>query len=1011
MRAGVGADRMFELWADPSFQPLGDLRPRGIVTCEPGWYLTAEAGEDVGALPKSKRPIRWYQRADNSQTEIEIPNVRGYSKEESIDSDAATCIVTLTNQWMQTNFAVAIAQELGMPGYFTFNRGESTIALARWNHEANEWAGRLVPGALLRTYSGYGGHDKTREEALEDGDIMLTGVWIVDDVTIGARSKLIELKCRNMAALLIDQPIYSPPIPPGLYPIRYQRWVDTTTKIGYKPKHPKPAVHTNGGPVSARYETSSVDAWYGANYTLHGHRGSQSIDGNPNTYALGEGNSGPDKPFATSYWQYNTGRQDISAIQVQAWKGGYQMYVSVMENGRWLGSDTVPYDPSSLVGNQPTVVDTGADIKYVLKVGVPPDRLFTVNLPRTIRADRVRISFRHLVHSGIGNPPTSWPYRAGVREFKALAVKSSTAASTRPYGWSSIESHPTADGYWTLSYEGKVHAFGQAVHYGDHYGKSNQVWADIVATPTGLGYWLLPTNGRVIPYGDANDFVLHGQADIGYHAIAMARTYTGFGYWIVYRNGDVRSFGDAPEYPDFDTDISDVIGHPSVYGGWVLYGSGSVEPFGDAVFEGSVSIGQTMHGIDAMPDGVGFLLLGPHGHVCPRGSASGDDVVSGATGTHLSTPDAFDPGNLRTADRLAINHDATGYWVIDTYGQVYARGSANRWGSPADGAATTRRDGNYLDYADIVADLVLWAGFWLREDVPFGTMPSVYGNIETTGIFSPEPLSPSMFDKRPFIDPIKQLREIVGYLTWVDDEGGFHFESPNWWAAGNFLSTGHYTDYIPEIDEAVQLTDYTVRTSKQKERSEIIVTTDEPTAGFDDTITSRYQPANSYLRGMSIPAMVRTPLHVTKEEQEVMAELIALHLWFARRTGQVSMLANPAIQINDQVRIFERVTAETFIHYVRAISLNHDFQSGSFTQQLTTNWLGTEEGSWTITAADILPPVGTPETGSDDNKFPISPALSAFLQQITKNPLKTGMPVAPAIDVDNPPAAEGSASP
>ena len=1012
----TNAATFFERWADPTFQEIGVQRTRGFVTCEPDWWLTATSS-NVGAWPKEKRPIRWWQRADNSQTEIEIPQVKNIGMDKSIESDAAECTVTLSNQWMKTNFASQIARRLGIPGYFTFDHGVSSEAQDRWQHETNEWQGRLVPGALLRTYEGHGGFNpdgtsKTRQEMIDDGDIILTGVWQVDDVTIGAVSKLIELKCRNMMALLIDQIIYPPYVPDGLYPLQYQRWVDTTYSINYQPKHPSPPVLTLGGALPASYETSEVDAWYGPNTVLHGHTGRDSVDGNFNTYWLGVGNSGPDKPWSTDYIQYRTGGQQVGGISVTCCRGGYTMYVSVMENGRWIGSDRVPYDWAALEAGQPGSVNTYANIPYMMKIGsMPADKAYTVKFPRPIRADRIRISFRHLVNFGIGQ----WLYRGAVREFKALGVKSTTSSNTRPYGWGALERH-SIDGYWTLSYEGKVHAFGHAVHYGDRYGKDSRVYVDICATPDDGGYWLLDSTGDVWAFGNA---VHYGNyAGTTTNGMALCRTYTGAGYWILFRGGTIDEHGDAPSYANISLATGAVVvdgaAMTDAYGLWVMDDDGNIHERGSAPDYGEVNDFSDFalnhaQGISVNPDGNGFIVTGFAGWVSGYGTTPGGSTTAYGVARIGAVSAGYRPSEGVRIESIAINGDNTGYWALSTDGEIYTRGSANRWGSPEDGAGTIRRDGNYKDYTDIVKDLLLWGGWFYYETLGLSEQPAVFGNLESTGIYAPDPLPPDMFDKKHPIDPIKQLREIVGYITWVDDEGGFRFESPNWWSAGNFLDDGTHTSFIPEVDERINLIDYTARFTKSKDRSKIIISTDEPTAGFDDTITTEFVPPNSLLRGQVIPAMIRVPMNVTKEEQELMAELIALHLWFARRQGSVQIKpACPGLSINDQVRIIEQVTSETYIHYIRAISSNHDLETGEWNMTLTTNWLGTNDADWAITAEDVPLPVG----GEQDitGRYPISDRLTQWLQEQRKSLITQEQVLTLTPDLDAPDPGTGSAN-
>ena len=75
-----------------------------------------------------------------------------------------------------------------------------------------------MPNALIRTYQGFGGQDKPIRDAEADGNIVLNGVWLVDDVTIGADGT-INLKLRDMAKLLIDQQLLPPLVPQELYPL------------------------------------------------------------------------------------------------------------------------------------------------------------------------------------------------------------------------------------------------------------------------------------------------------------------------------------------------------------------------------------------------------------------------------------------------------------------------------------------------------------------------------------------------------------------------------------------------------------------------------------------------------------------------------------------------------------------------------------------------------------------------------------------------------------------------
>ncbi len=79
-----------------------------------------------------------------------------------------------------------------------------------------------------------------------------------------------------------------------------------------------------------------------------------------------------------------------------------------------------------------------------------------------------------------------------------------------------------------------------------------------------------------------------------------------------------------------------------------------------------------------------------------------------------------------------------------------------------------------------------------------------------------------------------------------------------------------------------------------------------------------------------------------------MAQLIAMQLYFQQRQGSITMVANPAIQIDDQVKIYERISSETAVHYVRGVSSQWERESGSYSMTLTTSQLSLPNGQWVL---------------------------------------------------------------
>ena len=62
----------------------------------------------------------------------------------------------------------------------------------------------------------------------------------------------------------------------------------------------------------------------------------------------------------------------------------------------------------------------------------------------------------------------------------------------------------------------------------------------------------------------------------------------------------------------------------------------------------------------------------------------------------------------------------------------------------------------------------------------------------------------------------------------------------------------------------------------------------------------------------------------------------------------------PKIQIDDVVRIYERVTNETFYHYVLGIKSELNMQEGVWTYSLDTHWLGEHpQDSWVINVNEL----------------------------------------------------------
>lgn len=89
-----------------------------------------------------------------------------------------------------------------------------------------------------------------------------------------------------------------------------------------------------------------------------------------------------------------------------------------------------------------------------------------------------------------------------------------------------------------------------------------------------------------------------------------------------------------------------------------------------------------------------------------------------------------------------------------------------------------------------------------------------------------------------------------------------------------------------------------------------------------------------------------------------MADLVALRQLFTYREDTVTIAGYPAIQIDDQVKLIERVTEESGddVHYVQSIESNLDMEQGEWTYSLGTQWLGKNPfGTWVFDPNNLSP--------------------------------------------------------
>jgi hypothetical protein len=298
--------------------------------------------------------------------------------------------------------------------------------------------------------------------------------------------------------------------------------------------------------------------------------------------------------------------------------------------------------------------------------------------------------------------------------------------------------------------------------------------------------------------------------------------------------------------------------------------------------------------------------------------------------------------------------------------------------------------GRYDDYTEIIKLICGWAGFlWptgggqldcngnLHHISPSKTdgatlgrpvKAAIWGDFQDTGTSGPNPMDYSNFDKKTLLDCMVFIRDTVGFLFFIDEVGGIQWRFPNIYNVGNWRTTisskPGRTNTIVELNENTNLVSLEAVIDVANVREAIYVgtgttgTPDTPTAGAGTytgigAYAPGWNPNPTGLRRVSIWSDVN---FASIEECQQMADMIALAQLFTFRTDRVRIKGYPAIQIDDQVRINERTTAEGYLHYVKGISSSLDMSTGEYTYDLDTHWLGYDpESKWIFDRNDFHP--------------------------------------------------------
>ncbi|RLC55192.1 MAG: hypothetical protein DRI30_07990, partial [Chloroflexi bacterium] len=328
--------------------------------------------------------------------------------------------------------------------------------------------------------------------------------------------------------------------------------------------------------------------------------------------------------------------------------------------------------------------------------------------------------------------------------------------------------------------------------------------------------------------------------------------------------------------------------------------------------------------------------------------------------------------------------------------------------------------GNIDDYTDIVKVLAGWAGFWWPFGLPndpvlqeFGSHGGrIWGDFFNSGAYPVEPpcIDPSFWDNKSVMDGINQIREILGFVFYIDTGGAIVWRPPNIWKNGNFVSGVGYVgeDSVRTVSEQNVLMDYGVQINDKNLRSEIIVVSADDSSVYGSfapgfavgevapsaTDTSDIALLGGQERVMLVP---NYPFGTSESENafkevEKFAYLTSLWIHWSYRTSRFKIPGNPAFEPDDQIRIFERTTSEAYVHYILGLNSRMDIRAGTWTMDVDTHWLGSGPSEqWVI----------------DYNTM--TPALYEYLKAIGQIPDGAGGPpfdegwaTPPDIDLDDP---------
>jgi type VII secretion-associated serine protease mycosin len=276
-----------------------------------------------------------------------------------------------------------------------------------------------------------------------------------------------------------------------------------------------------------------------------------------------------------------------------------------------------------------------------------------------------------LQHSAIdlGTPGPDVSFGSGLINPKAAVLQ----ALPKPAGFGT-----KGHGYWVVTANGSVRAYGSAKFYGDLRGRP--LAAPIVAaapTKSGKGYWLAGANGSVYTFGDARYYGSMGGRHLNAPIVGMSVTPAGRGYFLLGADGGIFTFGDAKFRGStgnlrLTAPVLDMTMTKSGRGYFLVAADGGVFTFGDANFRGSTGNLRLSSPVVSMTAGSkGYWLVARDGGIF----AFGEPFVGSLPGLGAQS--------LPAGVRIRALPDGRGYYILGVDGAVFTFGTAKFFGAAA----------------------------------------------------------------------------------------------------------------------------------------------------------------------------------------------------------------------------------------------------------------------------------------------------------------------------------------